>query len=320
MSNLTVEAVQVEIKGAKYLVEPIAPGEFGVSAVRLVKLASGIAYDLLRTNDNQLQCDCPDFEVRHADKGTCCKHLAYAVANGLLPIEAGLLPAVPAQKYESSPALVTDLDRKRAAMWGLKLPAVAEPTRAIQIPTIPLAPVFVVEEFPVPAESNPRDSWPAWTDEFAWELGPETEVAESGPTDSWMAESTALLLTGLALGLIEEGETGEALALYDHTEPEFRAAFDTWLLGLESSAVDWSSWLDLCQSGSPVSFPELAPVFEFPTRPRRFAPSLEDEREAAAILNGGLILGTYRRPRFSHSTMPNNDLTDADIYPAGCWS
>jgi hypothetical protein len=100
----------VEIKAASYIVQPIDAGECGTSAVRLVKRTSGESYDLIRTHAHGLGCSCPDFVFRHEGKGSVCKHLAHAVALGLLPVapvapivEAGPAPTWDAERYEPDP-------------------------------------------------------------------------------------------------------------------------------------------------------------------------------------------------------------------------
>jgi hypothetical protein len=110
----------VEIKGALYAVEAIAPGECGVSAVRVVKLVNGESYDVIRTNDNVVECSCPDFVCRHEGNGTVCKHGAAMVARGFLPAA----PAPGARRPVLAP--VTPADVKRARYFGLTIPAPVE--------------------------------------------------------------------------------------------------------------------------------------------------------------------------------------------------
>jgi hypothetical protein len=119
MTTLSAAAVEVEIKGALYAVEPIAPGECGTSAVRVVKLVNGESYDVIRTHLNIVECSCPDFVCRHEGKGTVCKHGAAMVARGFLPV-ASPVPSKPAV------APITRKDRARARAFGIKLPAGAE--------------------------------------------------------------------------------------------------------------------------------------------------------------------------------------------------
>ena len=82
----------VEIRGASYLVEPIAAGECGVSAVRLVKRSSREAYDVIRQHDGSVACDCPSYTFRYKGTGLTCKHGVAAMAHGLLPV-ARISPA-----------------------------------------------------------------------------------------------------------------------------------------------------------------------------------------------------------------------------------
>ena len=195
MSILQSNALTIEIKGALYAVEAIPAGEFGTSAVRVTKLVNGEVYDLIRTDANVLECTCPDFVCRHEGNGTCCKHLAFAVANGLLPVAR---PGVPP---------ITRKDMARAAAFGIRLPVAAKAeapkaTPVVEFKPLDLATVTLVvaapgcepivrttaprpadvremaewlrhvESLPVAApaideddvESDPSE-WPAWTDE-----------------------------------------------------------------------------------------------------------------------------------------------------------
>lgn len=76
-------SLRLGIDGTTYRVRPIAAApELARRAFRLTK-PDGTAYDVAET-PHGLQCDCPDFEFRHAGTGTACKHLAACVAVGLL--------------------------------------------------------------------------------------------------------------------------------------------------------------------------------------------------------------------------------------------
>lgn len=123
-----VKTTTLEIKGASYSATPIDPGFAGVAAVRMTKLASGATYDLALTLDGRVECNCPDYTVRHADRGTLCKHGRAALAAGLLPppVSGGSPVAeLPPAVHAPAPAPVTPADRKRARYFGLTIPAVA---------------------------------------------------------------------------------------------------------------------------------------------------------------------------------------------------
>src|SRR4051794_9761329 len=115
MSTVTANETTVEIKGALYAVEPVDAGFAGVAAVRLTKLSSGESYDVVLGHDGAMTCECPDFVVRHADKGTHCKHCKAALEHGLVvaPVSGGSPVAI---------APITEKDVKRASYFGLKLP------------------------------------------------------------------------------------------------------------------------------------------------------------------------------------------------------
>ena len=72
------------IKGHAYSVQPIPPGEFGVSAVRLTKLADRATCDVIRTRENLIECSCPTGGPPRGP-GTFCKHGVAAMDKGLLP-------------------------------------------------------------------------------------------------------------------------------------------------------------------------------------------------------------------------------------------
>jgi hypothetical protein len=81
------EVRRVEIKGTRYTAETIPAGEDNASAVRLTK-ADGTVYDVARTLDGRVVCDCPHYEFTMVGTADRCKHGAALDAAGLLP-EAG---------------------------------------------------------------------------------------------------------------------------------------------------------------------------------------------------------------------------------------
>jgi|GEM_PF-6968414 len=93
-----------------YTVEPIPAGEFGTKAFRLVKKSDGAVYDVVRTHDGLVECDCPDYEMRHkgVDCG-CCKHGNALVAMGLIdapaPVTKAEAPAVEPANTEVEPVV-----------------------------------------------------------------------------------------------------------------------------------------------------------------------------------------------------------------------
>jgi hypothetical protein len=108
------ELPTVEAKGSRYFVQPIDAGECGVAAVRLVKLASGEAYDLLRTHDGLIECSCPDYEFRHRGTASPCKHGRAAIVHGLL------IPAVePAPETDAEGAPDSWGPEADADVWEL---------------------------------------------------------------------------------------------------------------------------------------------------------------------------------------------------------
>lgn len=102
----------VEIKGADYLVEPIAAGECGCpAAVRLTKRAGGASYDVVRRHDGLVECDCPDYEFRHRGTAGQCKHSRAAVVHGLL------IPPAPAPAAELAPEVPAENPRDGWPDW-----------------------------------------------------------------------------------------------------------------------------------------------------------------------------------------------------------
>ena len=145
MTSVTQDVPTIEIKGATYTVEAIAPGECGASAVRVTKLASGESYDVLRTRENVVECSCPDFVCRHEGRGTVCKHGAAMVARGFLP----------AAPIASKPSVrpITRKDQVAARTWGLKLPADAP--MAVEAPAkVEPTPEFIAEPLPVEVDDE----------------------------------------------------------------------------------------------------------------------------------------------------------------------
>jgi hypothetical protein len=75
----------LKINGTDYTVEPIPAGEFGTIAFRLVKRGSDAVYDVVRTHQGIVECDCPDYESRHRGNGLgMCKHGRALVTLGLV--------------------------------------------------------------------------------------------------------------------------------------------------------------------------------------------------------------------------------------------
>jgi hypothetical protein len=186
MQTLTTAMTEVEIKGATYCVEPIPAGEFGVSAVRVIKLVNGESYDVIRQHDGLVECSCPDFVCRHEGQGTVCKHGAAMIARGFLPVAPAVAPA----PSRPSVAPITRKDIAAARMFGLRLPVAPIAVEATPAPIAVAiaAPVALVIE--PTAVANPRDSWPDWTDEDVWTITDEASavVVEPTPALEFVAE------------------------------------------------------------------------------------------------------------------------------------
>jgi hypothetical protein len=104
------EVRRVEIRGAAYVAELIAPGEDNVAAVRLTKLADGGAvYDVARTRFGTVECTCADYTFRLAGTALRCKHGAALEAAGLLD------PPAPA-RTPRRPRPQTMRQKRRAAL------------------------------------------------------------------------------------------------------------------------------------------------------------------------------------------------------------
>jgi predicted nucleic acid-binding Zn finger protein len=200
MTTVTANETTVEIKGALYAVEAIQAGECGQSAVRVVKLVNGESYDLIRTKGNVLECSCPDWVCRHEGKGTCCKHLAYAVAHGLLPV-VEVAPTGEARPVVATRP-VTPQDVKRARYFGLtipKAPAVA-PAAVVEAPALPSD-----DESACPIPARPERFAPSLEDE-AYALGYSLRLDHgiaANPPAGWLLMRSSAFRLGQADGLLE---------------------------------------------------------------------------------------------------------------------
>jgi hypothetical protein len=284
MSTLltSVAAVEIEIKGALYAAEAIPAGEFGVSAVRLVKLVNGESYDVIRTHTNVVECSCPDFVCRHEGKGTMCKHGRAAVVEGLLPTAPAPIAGGSPAAEVSPPAAVAPItakDRQRAAMWGLKLPAVP----IVEAPALEVAPA-------IEPTANPRDSWGPETDADTWELGPEALASDD--------ESTGLDLTAFASRL---AAVGDEVASPVYTMPDLGGpvVVQPELVGLPP-ALPPMAWVEVGPRAYQMvnTTPDRT---DYPRAARRgpFVPTAEEEAEAALLFadrRGSLLAGEGSPP------------------------
>jgi hypothetical protein len=268
------KADRITIKGLAYSVSKIDPGEEGTAAYRLDKVHGQGVYDIVRTHGGLVRCDCPDYECRKAGTAELCKH-------GRALIEAGYLER-PSPIANPSPVLVaikpavrpiTRADQVAARTWGLKLPVDAP----LAVEALAPAPVAPVVEQPAPVvalapavepvepetdEEGPAWTWDTWTDEATWELGPEAEPIEApAPATTglavapqvapWFGEAVASRITRTA---IEDGDDSP----YYRIDRASADAFWGFVGSLGWPVATWDGWLDLCRTGSPVSFPEPA--------------------------------------------------------------
>jgi hypothetical protein len=147
---------------------------------------------------------------------------------------------------------ITAKDQIRARTWGLQLPASA--------PLAEAAPAI---------ETNPRESWPAWTDADRWELGPDVDGPrptagpdfEPGDLDSaeWLGMSLRLAGEPMAelvtnrTGLLLRFAVGQALGLELRQREELAdreacmsrdARFEAWLAERDRAFVEFDSYRD----------------------------------------------------------------------------
>jgi hypothetical protein len=74
----------LEIRGVAYVVTRIEPGPDNMKAYRLEKIGGkGEVYDLARTNEGLVTCDCPSYIATHEGTSSCCKHGAAMIEVGL---------------------------------------------------------------------------------------------------------------------------------------------------------------------------------------------------------------------------------------------
>lgn len=314
MPSLTESRVVIEIKNATYAVEAIDPGFAGVAAARVTKLVNGESYDVVLTHDYQVTCECPDWVCRHEGRGTHCKHGKAMVDGGFLVASvSGGSPVAEASPVVSADVRpVTEMDLKRASFFKLRIPAMSAPVSPI------VSARSVPEEVREPiAGPDPRaGTMDVMVDGVVSNVAPSLaadDEAAAGVVDEWsMGESVALLMTMATL------EDGDDEAFY-RLDDEFRAEFSAYLVAIGSPVSTWPGWLDLCRSGSPVSFPRPAcrglieaegprPAVSFGYTPTRW----EDDRAVA------LFSRPARRPARPRYT--GTGITDEDLYPAGACS
>jgi hypothetical protein len=160
MSILTAQppaakSITLNIRGLAYRVEPIDPGEEGTAAYRVSKQRGEGVYDVVRTHEGLVICDCPSYVCTFEGTAETCKH-------GMALVQAGLLQAPRPVPTKPAVAPVTPADVKRAAYFGLRIPApgkaapVAVEAPAKLAPVVePLVPVVEVETAPTIEEPRP---------------------------------------------------------------------------------------------------------------------------------------------------------------------
>jgi hypothetical protein len=307
MSILTATRSDVKpttllIKGLAYSVSKIDPGEEGTAAFRLDKVHGEGVYDVVRTHDGLVRCDCPSYVMTFEGTASTCKHGRALVEAGYLdrPSPIANIPAPVASKAAVRP--ITRQDQVAARTWGLKLPVDAPMVVEAPAPIVAVveasAPIVVAELLPAEPQADddlPESgrSWKGFDDDSQWELSPDAEPIVEVPAPAytpstgladrlWMAETTALLITLDAINGVEwadsaEGRDFDPDAVFDRLEPANRESFATYLRMIGSPVATWHDWLDLCWAGSPVRFPE--PTGPRPTRLDRFTPTAAMELE-----------------------------------------
>jgi hypothetical protein len=331
MSHLTVEAVQIEIKGALYAVEAIPAGEFGTVAARVTKLVNGEVYDLLLTTDGRCECTCPDFEARHRGLPTQgCKHIRGVKAAGML---VATTPAPVAGKPNVAP--VTPADRKRASYFGLRIPAA------------PVVEQVIKAEEQVAVEPDDADdlgpageSWEGFEDDARWNLGPDAEPIEPARSDIDLSgfASRTLVVESAPIEPFEDHRRGERVAVqitttaietgddgaYFRLGHDDREAFWGFVGSLDWPATTWRGWLALCRSGSVVDLPEPVEA-QRPTWKPRFAPTTAERAEAAAMFRdngvGGdtIVRRKPARPMVGHPPVEIQDVPHSELCEAGAY-
>jgi hypothetical protein len=116
-----VKPTTLAIKGLAYSVSKIDSGEEGTAAFRLDKIHGEGVYDVVRTHDGRVVCDCPSYVVTFEGTASTCKHGRALVEAGYLdrPSPIANVPAPVASKLAVAP--VTPADRKRASYFGLRI-------------------------------------------------------------------------------------------------------------------------------------------------------------------------------------------------------
>ncbi len=92
----------IAIYGDRYDVESFDPGYAGTYAVRLCKHGSDAVYDVHRSHDGLVVCDCPSYVVTHDGTVSMCKHGRALVQLGM--IDPPFCPPAPFELGISEPA------------------------------------------------------------------------------------------------------------------------------------------------------------------------------------------------------------------------
>lgn len=128
--------------------------------------------------------------------------------------------------------------------------------------------------------SNPRDSWPAWTDE-RWTITEPIDFAGLA-SRLWMSETTALYITRTTIEAVELGLEDDPDRVFARLEPQNRESFATFLKLIGSPVATWPEWLALCVAGSPIDY---RPAFDYrPSRDEAYDPTAEDEAAYLGML------------------------------------
>jgi hypothetical protein len=253
-------ATTLTIKGLAYRVAEIDPGEEGTAAFRLEKVRGEGLYDVVRTHQGLVVCDCPDFVCRHEGKGTVCKHGAAMVARGFLPVAS-----VIASKPTVAP--ITRKDKVRSSYFGIKLPAAPLAVEApVVVPVVEVQPPVVVEVESARSDINLSNfASRTLTIEPVAFLHPENfadapagqewvaitptagvlrDVEPTGPRPTRLARFTPtpeMEMEHLGYTLGREGE--DAMAPEGRTFIELVAFYGGWLQGKADQETEFNAWL-----------------------------------------------------------------------------
>ena len=193
------------IRGTDYAVTRLEPGPDHTRAWRLEKLGGKAeVYDLARTREGLVACDCPSYTSTHEGTASTCKHGQAMIEVGLIKVPSHAAAVAPepsrAQEpphddasacFDPTPYVVANLVAKGKASWinagprGGACPPCWDASNPLKAAT-PVECCDPADPMPCAACVNPpepgpvADAWAAY-DDHTWALGPEPDLIVQAP-------------------------------------------------------------------------------------------------------------------------------------------